>query len=155
MNVLGISAFYHDSAAALVRDGDIIAAAQEERFSRRKHDAGFPGGAVEYCLREGGVGSEGPDAVVFYERPLDKFVRLLETYLSIAPRGLRSFVTAMPLWLKEKLWVPLAIEREMERAGFHPPRNVHFSGHHEAHAASAFFPSPFARAAILTVDGVG
>lgn len=155
MNILGLSAFYHDSAAALVRDGEIIAAAQEERFSRKKHDADFPRGAMEYCLRAGGVGPEGPDAVIFYEKPLDKFDRLLETCFSVAPRGFRSFLVSMPLWLREKLWIPLTVEREMARAGFKLPRETLFSGHHEAHAASAFYPSPFERSAILTVDGVG
>ncbi len=150
MYVLGISAFYHDSAACLLRDGEILAAAQEERFSRRKGDAAFPAGAVEYCLAEAGIGPRELDAVGFYEKPLLKFERILETYLSVAPRGFRSFRRAGPLWLREKL----DTERRIRRAlGYDGP--LLFSEHHEAHAASAFFPSPFPEAAILTMDGVG
>jgi carbamoyltransferase len=155
MNILGISAFYHDSAAALVRDGEIVAAAQEERFTRKKHDAGFPANAVRYCLAEGGVGPEGPDAVAFYDKPITKFARILETYFSVAPRGLRSFMMAVPLWLRQKLWIPLEIETAMERCGVRTPEATYFPEHHESHAASAFFPSPYRRAAILTLDGVG
>jgi carbamoyltransferase len=157
-DILGISAFYHDSAAALVRDGEIVAAAQEERFSRRKHDAGFPRAAIAYCLAEAGVEVSDLHAVVFYEKPLVKFERLLETYLAFAPRGLPSFLAAMPLWLREKLFLKDLIRRELERLGGakgRPLPPVLFSEHHEAHAASAFYPSPFERAAILCVDGVG
>jgi carbamoyltransferase len=155
MNILGISAFYHDSAAALVRDGEIVAAAQEERFSRRKHDHGFPSRAIRYCLAEGGVAPDGLDVVAFYDKPIVKFERLLKTYFSVAPRGLKSFMMAMPLWLKQKLWIPLVIETELEKAGYRPPAELVFPEHHESHAASAFYPSPFPSAAILTLDGVG
>ncbi|MEE2710297.1 MAG: carbamoyltransferase [Gemmatimonadota bacterium] len=151
MNILGISAFYHDSAAALVRDGEIIAAAQEERFSRKKHDHRFPKNAVNYCLLEGGIRSDGLDHVIFYDKPLTKFERLLETYLGYAPAGINSFNKAMPLWLKEKLWMPDTIKKEM--GGY--KGKVLFCDHHESHAASAFYPSPFKEAAILTIDGVG
>ena len=115
MNILGISAFYHDSAAALVRDGRIVAAAQEERFTRKKHDAGFPVQAVRYCLAEGGVAPGQLDAVAFYDKPINKFARILETYAGVAPRGLRSFMQALPVWLKQKLWIPLEIESALER----------------------------------------
>jgi carbamoyltransferase len=155
MNILGISAFYHDSAAALVRDGEIVAAAQEERFTRKKHDSGFPERAVRYCLAEGGIESGGPDAVVFYDKPITKFARILETYFSVAPRGLQSFMMAVPLWLREKLWIPYQIESALMKQGIHLPKGLYFTEHHESHAASAFFPSPFASAAILTLDGVG
>lgn len=148
--ILGISCFYHDAAAALVRDGTIVAAAQEERFTRKKHDADFPAQAIAYCLREGGVTAADLAAVVFYDKPLLKFERILETYLGSAPRGLRSFLMAMPLWLKEKLWIPSLIREALEYEGL-----LLFTEHHEAHAASAFYPSPFDRAAILTMDGVG
>ena len=151
-HILGLSAYYHDSAAALVRDGGIVAAAQEERFSRVKHDHGFPAKAVEYCLREAGIGAAEIDHVVFYDKPLLKFDRLLETYVACAPRGLRSFLMAMPLWLKTKLHLP----RETRRAlGGGYGKRVAFTSHHESHAACAFFPSPFDEAAILTLDGVG
>ncbi len=152
MNILGISAFYHDSAAVLVQDGRIVAAAQEERFTRKKHDASFPSHAVDYCLARGGVGPEQLDHVIFYEKPLVKFERLLETYISYAPRGFRQFLTFLPVWLGKKLYLP----REMDRAlgGRYKGRYV-FCEHHESHAASAFFPSPFEEAAILTLDGVG
>ncbi len=150
MTILGISAFYHDAAAALLRDGVIIAAAQEERFSRKKHDERFPIHAVEYCLREGNTTAAELDAVVFYDKPFTKFNRLLETYLHFAPRGFRSFVMAMPVWLKDKLWIPDTIETSLDYAG-----KILYAEHHESHAASAFFPSPFERAAFLTVDGVG
>ena len=152
MNILGISAFYHDSAAALVRDGEIIAAAQEERFTRKKHDNQFPVNAVEYCLQAEGLAAEQLDYVVFYEKPLLKFERLLETYIAYAPLGFRQFLMGMPLWLRQKLHLP----REMDKA-LHNKYNSRyvFTEHHESHAASAFFPSPFDEAAILTMDAVG
>jgi carbamoyltransferase len=166
-SILGISAFYHDSAAVLVVDGRIVAAAQEERFTRRKQDAEFPSRAVEYCLREGGLSVAQLDYVAFYEKPLLKFERLLDTYVDIAPRGFRSFVTAMPLWMKEKLWLPdiirtemakitgIANEKDAKKAGAKYPFQLLFGDHHESHAASAFYPSPYEEAAILTMDGVG
>jgi carbamoyltransferase len=150
-HILGISAYYHDSAACLVQDGRIMAAAQEERFTRKKHDAGFPVRAVEYCLREAGITANQLDLVGFYEKPLVKFVRILETYAACAPRGLRSYLMAMPLWLSEKLWMADDIRDHLE--GFHG--QVLFGEHHESHAASAFYPSPFESAAIVTMDGVG
>jgi carbamoyltransferase len=150
MHILGISAYYHDSAACLVRDGEVLAAAQEERFTRKKHDHRFPARAVEFCLRHAGIGPGELDFVAFYDKPLLKFERLLETYIDYAPAGLRSFLMAMPLWLKEKLWIREQVSRE---AGF--KGRVLFTEHHESHAASAFFPSPFERAAVLTMDGVG
>jgi len=150
--ILGISAFYHDSAAALVVDGDIVAAAQEERFTRKKHDHRFPSHAVEYCLGEAGLTASQLDHVVFYDKPLLKFERLLETYLAFAPAGFRSFIEAMPLWLKEKLHLPREMDKALGKA--YRGRYV-FTEHHESHAASAFFPSPFEEAAILTLDGVG
>jgi len=149
--ILGISAYYHDSAACLVRDGEIVAAAQEERFTRKKHDANFPARAVEYCLREGGLEAAALDFVGFYDKPLLKFERLLENYCGVAPRGLRSFLTAMPVWLKEKLFTRDQIRKAL--GGYEGP--VMFTEHHESHAASAFYPSPFAEAAVLTMDGVG
>ncbi|MBI3891471.1 MAG: carbamoyltransferase [Candidatus Wallbacteria bacterium] len=152
MNILGISAFYHDSAACLVRDGDIVAAAQEERFTRKKHDHRFPQNAVDYCLKEAGITAAELDHVAFYDKPLLKFERLLETYLSYAPLGFRSFLKAMPLWLRQKLHLP----REMDRGLLQQYRGRYiFAEHHESHAASAFYPSPFEEAAILTLDGVG
>lgn len=150
--ILGISAFYHDSAAALVADGEIVAAAQEERFTRIKHDHEFPKHAVDYCLREAGITPEQLDHVVFYDKPLQKFDRLLETYLAYAPEGLRSFMMAMPLWLKTKLHLPREIRKALE--GRYQKR-IAFTGHHESHAASTFFVSPYDEAAILTLDGVG
>ena len=150
MNILGISAFYHDSAAALVCDGEIVAAAQEERFTREKHDASFPLHAIEYCLREGGITPNQLDYVGFYDKPFVKFERLIETYLAYAPAGIRSFLMAMPLWLKLKLWMRDAIQKKLGYDG-----KVLFCDHHESHAASAFFPSPFEEAAIVTIDGVG
>ncbi len=156
--ILGISAFYHDSAAALVRDGAIVAAAQEERFSRRKHDARFPRDAVIFCLREAGITLHEVAHVVFYEKPLAKFERLLETYVTFAPRGFRSFLAAMPVWTKEKLYLKELLRRELADAGGCGRREIPpllFSGHHHAHAASAFYPSPFNRAAVLCLDGVG
>ncbi|MBT3192159.1 MAG: carbamoyltransferase [Verrucomicrobia bacterium] len=155
MNILGISAFYHDSAAALVQDGKIVAAAQEERFSRKKQDSRFPVNAVKYCLAEGGVDGDALDAVAFYDKPLTKFGRIAETYFSVAPKGLRSFVMAMPLWMRQKLWIPLQIEASLADCGVKMPPKSYFTEHHESHAASAFFPSPFQSAAVLTVDGVG
>jgi len=152
MNILGISAFYHDSAAAIVADGRIVAAAQEERFSRKKHDYRFPQNAIDYCLSEAGITPAQLDHVAFYDKPLLKFERLLETYLAYAPAGFRSFRLAMPLWLRQKLHLP----RQMDRGLRHQYRGRYvFPEHHECHAASAFFPSPFDEAAILTVDGVG
>jgi carbamoyltransferase len=151
-SILGISAYYHDSAAALVVDGEVIAAAQEERFSRIKHDASFPSHAVEYCLREARLAPGEIDYVVFYEKPLLKFDRLLDTFVASAPAGLRSFMMAMPLWLKQKLHLPREIRRAL---GGEYRKRIVFPTHHESHAASAFFPSPFEEAAILTLDGVG
>jgi carbamoyltransferase len=159
MNILGVSAFYHDSAACLVRDGEIIAAAQEERFTRKKHDPGFPHRAIEYCLQQGGVDLSDLNYLVFYDKPLVKFERLLETYLAFAPRGLGSFLAAMPVWLKEKLLLKSLLQQEClaylpcgDKADL--PR-ILFSEHHESHAASAFFPSPYDSAAVLCLDGVG
>ena len=152
MHLLGISAFYHDSAAALVRDGEIVAAAQEERFTRKKHDERFPEHAVRYCLEAAGLKASDLDAVIFYEKPLLKFERLLETYLAFAPRGLFSFFRGMPQWLQQKLHLPREIDRGLG-GDYRGP--IHFCTHHESHAASAFFPSPFEEAAIVTLDGVG
>jgi carbamoyltransferase len=152
MNILGISAFYHDSAAALVQDGEIVAAAQEERFTRRKHDAAFPGRAIGYCLEEGGIGYGDIDVAVFYERPLVKYERLLETYLAHAPRGFRSFRKAFPIWASRKLQIP---EEILRRLGGDFSGELRLTDHHESHAASAFFPSPFQEAAVLTLDAVG
>lgn len=148
--ILGISAFYHDSAACLVHEGKVIAAAQEERFTRKKHDHNFPSQAVAYCLEAGGISPDRLSAIAFYDKPWLKFERLLETYLAFAPAGLPSFLKAMPLWLKEKLWIGDLIRKEVGFAG-----QMFFPEHHQSHAASAFFPSPFRRAAILTIDGVG
>ena len=150
--ILGISAFYHDSAAALVTGGKIVAAAQEERFTRIKHDFNFPINAINYCLKEGGITPEELDYVVFYDKPLLKFDRLIETYLAYAPAGLKSFMMAMPLWLKTKLHLPREIRKSLDNRY---KKAIIFTSHHESHAASAFFPSPFEEAAILTADGVG
>jgi carbamoyltransferase len=150
--ILGISAFYHDSAAALIVDGDIVAAAQEERFTRVRHDARFPSLAVDYCLREGGIEVENLDYVCFYDKPLRKFDRILETVLAYAPRGFGSFRAALPSWLKEKLFLGRALHAGL---GGRYPRNILYTAHHQSHAASAFFASPFEKAAILTSDGVG
>lgn len=151
MNILGLSALYHDSAACLVRDGTIIAAAQEERFSRKKHDPGFPRHAIDYCLGEAGLsGGNELDLVAFYEKPFLKCDRLLSTYLACAPWGLRSFLKAVPVWMKQKIWIKDTIRSELQFEGA-----VIFPEHHESHAASAFFPSPFDNAALLTIDGVG
>lgn len=148
--ILGVSAFYHDSAACLLVDGEIVAAAQEERFTRKKHDYEFPKHAIDYCLREGKIQASDLDLVVFYDKPLLKFERLLETYLAFAPRGFTSFLTAMPIWTRQKLFLADIIRKELGWEG-----KILYPEHHESHAASAFFPSPFAEAAILTTDGVG
>ena len=137
MNILGISAFYHDAAAALVRDGSIEAAAQEERFTRVKNDERFPVNAIRYCLRVGEVGPRGLDAVVYYDKPISTFVRLLKTYLRVGPAGFRSFHEAMPLWARQKLWIPYQIERGLGRLGYRMPPDLYFAEHHESHAASA------------------
>jgi len=150
MNILGISCFYHDSAACLVWDGEIIAAVQEERFTRKKHDFNFPINAIDWCLKEGGITAKELDFVVFYDKPFIKFERILETYLTYAPSGIRQFIQAMPLWLKQKLWIPELIRKELGYRG-----KILFVEHHESHAASAFYPSPFKEAAFLTMDGVG
>ena len=159
MNILGISAFYHDSAACLVRDGEIVAAAQEERFTRKKHDPGFPRRAVEYCLTQGGIGVKDLKYVVFYDKPLVKFERLLETYLGFAPKGIQSFLAAMPVWLKEKLFLRNLLRKEiLACAPDLDKRQVPeflFGEHHESHAASAFFASPYEKAGVLCMDGVG
>jgi carbamoyltransferase len=149
-HILGISAFYHDSAACLVRDGQIIAAAQEERFTRKKHDFRFPIHSINWCLQEAKISCQNLDLVVFYEKPFIKFERILETSLTYAPTGIRQFIQAMPLWLKQKLWIPEVIKEELNYKG-----KIIFAGHHESHAASAFYPSPFKEAAFLTMDGVG
>ncbi len=153
--VLGISAFYHDSAAALVQDGKIIAAAQEERFTRKKHDDGFPLMAIQYCLDEAGIDADALECVVFYDKPFIKFERLLETYHAFAPKGLISFINAVPVWLKDKLFMKSLIRKHLKTIGFTATIPVLFSEHHLSHAASAFYPSPFEEAAILTIDGVG
>lgn len=156
--ILGLSAYYHDSAAALVVDGEIFAAAQEERFSRKKHDARFPKNAVNYCLAEAGISLSGVDHVIFYDKPLVKFERLLETYLAYAPRGFRSFLAAMPIWLKDKLFLKTTLKRELAALAELKEKELPpllFSEHHEAHAASAFYPSPYDKSAVLCLDGVG
>ncbi len=155
--ILGISAYYHDSAVALLADGEIVAAAQEERFSRKKHDARFPENAINYCLTEANIGLADIEAVAFYDKPFLKFERLLETYLTFAPRGFASFSKAIPVWLREKLFLKDLLVRELKRDApdFDWDQRLRFSEHHLSHAASAFFPSPFERAAILTMDGVG
>ena len=150
MYILGISCFYHDSAAVLLRDGKLVAAAQEERFTRKKHDESFPQNAIRYCLEEGGISIKDIDLITFYDKPFLKFERLLETYLAYAPSGVRSFVKAMSVWLREKLWVPSIISEKLGYKG-----KILFAEHHQSHAASAFFASPYQEAAILTVDGVG
>ena len=150
MYILGISAFYHDSAACLVKDGEIISAAQEERFTRKKHDFNFPINAINFCLSYSKISAKELDLVAFYDKPFLKFERLLESYLSYAPKGIKSFIKAMPLWIKEKLWMKELIKKELNYEG-----KIIFPEHHESHAASAFFPSPFIEAAILTMDGVG
>lgn len=150
MNILGISAFYHDSAACLIQDGRIVAAAQEERFTRKKHDSSFPTNAVNFCLKEGGMEGHALDLVAFYDKPILKFERILETYLAYAPLGIRSFIKSMPVWIKEKLWTRSLIEEKLNYQG-----KILFPEHHESHAASAFYPSPFQKAAFLVMDGVG
>src|ERR1700732_2708756 len=157
MRVLGISAFYHDSAAALIEDGQLVGAAQEERFTRKKHDSAFPENAVNYCLDEAGIKLADVDYVAFYDKPFLKFERLLETYLAFAPKGFTSFRMALPIWLKEKLFQKRLLRQELER--FAPDydwdKRLLFGEHHQSHAASAFFASPFQDAAVLTMDGVG
>ncbi|MFA5335227.1 MAG: carbamoyltransferase [Candidatus Omnitrophota bacterium] len=148
--ILGISCFYHDSAAALIKDGDIIAAAQEERFTRKRHDQAFPANAVSYCLKEAGITVADIKYVAFYDKPFIKFERILQTYLAYAPSGIRSFIKAIPLWIKKKIWMKELIRKELGYNG-----RILFLEHHESHAASAFFPSPYKEAAILTMDGVG
>lgn len=156
MRVLGISAFYHDAAAALIDDGRIVAAAQEERFSRRKHDPGFPAQAIRYCLAEAGIGLDQVDVIAFYEKPFLKFERLLETYVAFAPRGFASFCRAVPLWIHEKLFQKRLLGEALAALGADGAVDrLLFAEHHQSHAASAFFPSPFAEAAVLTMDGVG
>ncbi|MBT8085639.1 MAG: carbamoyltransferase [Woeseia sp.] len=158
MKILGISAYYHDSAAALLNNGEVVAAAQEERFTRKKHDSAFPSSAIKYCLSEGSISLADIDRVVFYDKPLVKFERLLETYLSYAPKGLRSFIAAMPVWLKEKLFLKDTLKKELAKlAGGKgkPVPELMFAEHHQSHAASAFYFSPFERAAVLCLDGVG
>lgn len=159
MDILGISAFYHDSAASLIRDGEIVAAAQEERFTRKKQDAGFPSHAIRYCLREGGILLSQLRYIAFYDKPLVKFERLLETYLAFAPRGLRSFLAAMPVWMKEKMFLKSLLQRELASISDGLKKEelpqLLFAEHHESHSASAFYPSPFDTAAVLCMDGVG
>src|SRR5262245_50513025 len=158
MNILGISAYYHDSAACVVRDGAIVAAAQEERFTRRKHDARFPEHAIAACLASAGLAPRDVDHVVFYEKPFVKFERLLETYLAYAPHGFQSFRKALPIWLKDKLFQKSVLRRELVRVlggDVDWEARLLFSEHHLSHAASAFFPSPFTEALVLTMDGVG
>ncbi len=157
MRILGISAFYHDSAAALIENGEIVAAAQEERFTRKKHDPGFPSNAVQFCLEYSGFKLNDLDAIVFYDKPLLKFERLLETYYAFAPKGIKSFLTAMPVWIKEKMFLKRLINEELVKLGYDKkkPVKILFPEHHLSHAASAYYPSPFEKSAILTIDGVG
>ena len=158
MYILGISAFYHDSSACLVKDGEIIAAAQEERFTRKKHDARFPRHAIQYCLKEADISANQIDNVVFYEKPFVKFERLLETYLAFAPKGFTSFAKAMPVWIKDKLFQKSALINELKSTldkDVNWVERLLFSEHHLSHAASAYYPSPFESAAVLTLDGVG
>ncbi|MFQ5415488.1 MAG: carbamoyltransferase [Myxococcota bacterium] len=155
MDVLGISCFYHDAAASIVRDGEIVAAAQEERFTRVKHDDSFPVHSILYCLAEAGISGSDLDAVAFYDKPILKFHRILETYFSVAPAGLRPYMKAVPLWLTEKLWIEPRIQDGLKHCGVDAPDDLYFPSHHESHAAAAFYPSPFRDAAVLTVDGVG
>jgi carbamoyltransferase len=157
VRILGISAFYHDSAAALIVDGSIVAAAQEERFTRKKHDAGFPTNAVKYCLGEASVKLSELDHVAFYDKPFLKFERLLETYVAFAPRGFRSFKMALPVWIREKLFQKDLLQRELAAVdpGWKQLDKLLFAEHHLSHAASAFYPSPFEQALVLTLDGVG
>lgn len=157
MNILGLSAFYHDSAASIIQNGDIIAAAQEERFTRIKHDSQFPSNAIKYCLDEAGITLKELDVITFYDKPLLKFERLLETYLSFAPKGVRSFFTSMPVWLKEKMFMKRVMHEELKKIGSYDQKRIRFlfPEHHLSHAASAFYPSSFNEVAILTIDGVG
>ena len=157
MRILGISAFYHDSAAAMVVDGRVVAAAQEERFTRKKHDPRFPENAARYCLEAAGASLDDVDIITFYDKPLLKFERLLETYLAFTPRGFKSFQVAIPVWLREKLFLKDLLQKQLKRFGGNRPldKRIFFSEHHLSHAASAFFPSPFEEAAVLTMDGVG
>ncbi|MCP9767456.1 hypothetical protein EGI22_06000 [Lacihabitans sp. LS3-19] len=157
MNILGISAFYHDSAASIIQDGKIIAAAQEERFTRKKHDPGFPSNAIKFCLEYSGLELKDLDAIVFYDKPLLKFERLLETYYAFAPKGLKSFITSIPVWIKEKMFLKRLIHEELENIGKYDKKKTKllFPEHHLSHAASAYYPSPFEDSAILTIDGVG
>ena len=154
--ILGISSFYHDSAAALIVDGEIIAAAQEERFTRKKHDASYPSNAINYCLSEADFSLSQIDYIVFYDKPFLKFERLLETYVAFAPRGFQSFRMAMPIWLREKLFLKDALIKEIKKVDTNfDVKKLLFSEHHLSHAASAFYASPFKEALILTIDGVG
>jgi len=158
MNILGISAFYHDSASSLIIDGEIVACAQEERFTRKKHDASFPKNAILYCLDEADIALKDVDHIIFYDKPLIKFERLLETYLAYAPKGFRSFIAAMPVWLKEKLFLKKSIKKELAKLAELPEKSLPpllFNDHHRSHAASAFFPSPFKEAVVVCLDGVG
>ncbi len=155
MQILGISAYYHDAAACLIKDGKIFAAAQEERFTRIKHDSNFPINAVRYCLDYADTKIENIDALVFYEKPFVKFERILKTYLSFAPAGLQSFFSSVPTWIKEKLFMKTEMANQLEQNFSGTPKNIYFYSHHRSHAASAFFPSPFERAAVLCLDGVG
>ena len=150
MYILGISCFYHDSAACLLKDGYILTAAQEERFTRKKHDPRFPKNAIKYCLEDAGISIHDLNYIVFYDKPFLTFERLLMSYLTVAPIGLRSWLEAMPLWLGQKLYIPKVVKRETGYEG-----DILYTEHHESHAASAFYPSPFGEAAILTMDGVG
>ena len=156
-NILGISAFYHDSAAVILQDGKVIAAAQEERFTRKKQDSAFPVNAVKFCLKYSGLTIDKLDAVVFYDKPLLKFERLLETYYSFAPKGIRSFIVAIPVWLKEKMFIKRLIYEELAKVEKYDKKKVKllWPEHHLSHAASAYYSSPYNRSAILTVDGVG
>jgi carbamoyltransferase len=158
MYILGISAFYHDSAACLIKDGEIIAAAQEERFTRKKHDLAFPTNAIQYCIKEANIESSELSNIVFYEKPFVKFERLLETYLAFAPKGFKSFIRAMPIWIKDKLFQKATIVNELKAIlgdNIDWTDRLLFSEHHLSHAASAYYPSPFESAAVLTLDGVG
>ena len=158
MYILGISSFYHDSAACLIKDGEIIAAAQEERFTRKKHDSGFPHNAILYCIQEAGIAAKDIDNVVFYEKPFLKFERLLETYLAFAPKGFTSFAKSMPVWIKEKLYQKSVLIKELKSTlneNIDWRERLLFSEHHLSHASSAYYPSPFDSAAVLTLDGVG
>ena len=162
MNILGISAFYHDSAACIIQDGNIIAAAQEERFSRKKHDQRFPKNAVKYCLKQAGILPQMIDYVAFYDKPFLKFERILETYINYAPRGIKSFSMSMPIWIKEKLFLANLLSKELNKTfelkkkyKINWTKKLLYPEHHMSHAASAFFPSPFKSAAVLTIDGVG